>query len=161
MARSEFSVNSIRKGGEKVNKKISIISIILFAAAMLVSPVMGTGPINAADQNPNVGVETGIYMPFAVPWTKVELVLPSGVIYRRIFWPNSITSVLEKPADSFYCPTEIEFDETNFMTWLTNPDYIGKWVHMSAAGYATLFTVFGMTVPSIPPEGVYLLAIGV
>ena len=148
-----------------MNKKISIICIILFVAAMFVSPVMGTGPINAVDENPNVVVETGIYtgeingVPFAVPWTKVELVLPSGVIYRRIFWPNSITSVLVKPADSFYCPTEIEFDETNFMTWLTNPDYIGKWVHISAAGYAALFTVFGMTVPSIPTKGVYLLAI--
>lgn len=141
------------------------MSIILFVVAMFVSPVMGKGPINAADQNPNVVVETGFYtgevngVPFAVPWTKVELVLPSGVVYRRIFWPNSVTSVLIKPADKFYCPTEIEFDVTNFMTWLTNPDYIGKWVHMSAAAYAVLFTVFGMTVPSIPPAGVYLLAI--
>ena len=140
--------------------------MILFAAAILVSPVMGKGPINAVDKNPRIVVETGFYegvlpngVPFSVPWTKVELVLPSGVIYRRIYWPNSVTCVLVKPADSFYCPTEIEFDETNFRTWLGNPDYVGEWVHMSAAGYAALFTFFGMTVPSIPTEGVYLKAI--
>ncbi|MEJ2127097.1 MAG: hypothetical protein P8X84_06320, partial [Candidatus Bathyarchaeota archaeon] len=101
-----------------MNKRILIIGISLLVAAMFVSPVMGTGPINAVDKNPNVVVETGFYtgeingVPFAVPWTKVELVLPSGVIYRRIFWPNSVTSVLIKPADIFHCPTEIEFDET-------------------------------------------------
>jgi hypothetical protein len=149
-----------------VNKKIFTMSMILVAAAMLVSPVMGEGPIKAVDKNPRIVVETGIFegvlpngVPFAVPWTKVELVLPSGVIYRRIYWPDSITKVLVKPADSFYCPTEIEFDETNFMTWLVNPDYIGKWVHMSAAGYEALFSYFGMTVPTVPTEGCYLKAI--
>ena len=149
-----------------MNKKIFTISMILVAAVMLVSPVMGKGPINAVDKNPRIVVETGIFEgvlptgPFAVPWTKVELVLPSGVIYRRIYWPDSsITNVLEKPADSFYCPTEIEFDETNFMIWLVNPDYIGKWVHMSAAGYEALFSYFGMVVPTVPTEGFYLKAI--
>ena len=148
-----------------MNKKILMSGMLLLAVGMLISPVMGNGPINAVEKNPRLFVETGLYegerngVPFAVPWTKVDLVLPSGVTYRRIYWPTSTTCVLVKPADSFYCPTEIEFDHTNFMAWLTNPDYIGTWVHMSKAGYEALFAFFGMTVPSVSSDGVYLLAI--
>lgn len=132
-------------------------SMLLLAVGMLISPVMGNGPINAVEKNPRLFVETGISFG-VVPWTKVDLVLPSGVTYRRIYWPESTTCVLVKPADSFHCPTEIEFDHTNFTVWLT-PDYIGTWVHMSKAGYEALFAFFGMTVPSVSPDGVYLLAI--
>jgi len=139
-----------------MNKKILMITMGLFIVAMAVSPVMGKGPINAAEKNPNAVVEDGIF--FTAPWTKVDLVLPSGVVNRWIYWPESTTSVLVRPADVFSCPTEIEFDETNFMVWLTNPEYSHKWVHMSQTGYAALFAFFGMTVPSIPPEGVYLLS---
>jgi hypothetical protein len=140
--------------------------MLLLAVGMLISPVMGKGPINAVEKNPRLFEETGIYegviygVPFAVPWTKVDLVLPSGVTYRRIYWPAGTTCVLVKPADSFYCPTEIAFDDTDFMDWLT-PDYIGTWVHMSKAGYEALFAVFGMTVPSISEDGVYLLTIAI
>jgi hypothetical protein len=130
--------------------------MVLFGVVMLITPVIGKGPLNAAEKNPNAVIETGTF--YTAPWTKVELVLPSGTVNRWIYWPESTTSVLVKPADKFYCPTEIEFDETNFMSWLTNPDYIGTWVHMSQEGYAALFAYFGMSIPSIPPEGVYLLA---
>lgn len=137
-----------------MNKKILIISMALFAIAMLVAPAMAKGPLNAVDKNPNASLDT------TTSGTDVlDLNLPSGVTNR---WFGTGVRVKVRPADKFYNPTTLDVGD-NFIMWLTNPDYRGKWVKMNKgglappSGYLGLFVIFGLTPPTdVPPEGVYI-----
>jgi hypothetical protein len=134
-----------------MNKKILTIGVVLLAVAILVTPVMAQGPF----KNPKAVLETTTQ---GSP--VLDLNLPSEVT-NRWFGPNCV-HIIVKPADEFYCPTKLDVED-NFMMWLTNADYRGKWVHMNKgtalppSGYLGLFTIFGLTVPTdIPEEGVYI-----
>jgi hypothetical protein len=127
-----------------MNKKILMISMTLFAVAMLVAPVMAKGPVN----NPHAVLETTTQ---GAP--VLDLNLPSEVTNR---WFSLDVHVIVKPADKFNCPTELDVGNT-YMLWLINSDYRGKWVKMSQTGYLGLFAFFGLTAPSdVPAEGVYI-----
>ena len=133
-----------------MNKKILIVSISLFAVAMLVAPVIAKGPLNAEvkNDNPNASLDT------TTSGTDVlDLNLPSGVTQR---WFGEDVHVKVKPADEFNNPTRLNVGD-NFMMWLMNPDYRGKWVKMSQSGYLGLFDFFGLTPPTgVPLGGVYI-----
>ena len=133
-----------------MNKKILIISITLLTVAMLVAPVMAN-PINSVDKNPNAVLDVATEIVPGVP--VVDLNLPSGVTNR---WFGSEARVKVKPADEFYNPTKIDVGD-NFIIWLMNSDYRGKWVKMSQTGYLGLFDFFGLVLlTDVPSEGVYI-----
>jgi hypothetical protein len=137
-----------------VNKKILIICITLLATAMVVAPVMAKGPPpeNVEGKNPN-SVEEGCTNPPFVGVVVLDLDLPSEIINR---WFGSNIHVIVKPADKFYNPTELDVGD-NFMMWLMNPDYRGKWVHMTKAGYLGLRAFFGLpSAGDVPEEGIYI-----
>ena len=137
-----------------MNKKILMISTILLAVGMLVTPVWARGPVNAEikNDNPNMDVIYNI-----VEVQMLEQTLPSGVILRWIYFPMvpSIVHVKVKFATEFSNPELLDVGN-NFMMWLTNPDYRQKWVHMNKAGYLGLFAIFGFPEPDCPTEGVYI-----
>lgn len=130
-----------------MGKKILTLCIVLLAAAILVAPVLAKGPINAEDKNdiPNAEIIVG--------GASVLDLTPPSEVTNRWFGANNI-HVIVKPADQFYNPTEIEFNEFTVGMWFMEV-YRGKWVKMTQAGYEALFTMFGLPVPDIPPEGVY------
>ncbi len=135
-----------------MNKKILIMSMTLFAVAMLVAPVLAKGPPpeNVVGKNPNAVVDTATIGPFSM--YVLDLNLTSEVTNR---WFGGHAHVIVKSADKFYNPTEIIFDETNSTDWLGDP-YRGMWVKMTPEGYEAIFERFGLEVPYIPETGVYM-----
>lgn len=134
-----------------MNKKILMISTTLLAIAILATPVMARGPLIAVDENPNavLDVTTEIVPGLSV----VDLNLPSGVTQR---WFGYGVRVKVKPADEFNNPTTLDVGD-NFLMWLMNEDYRGRWIKMSQTGYLGLFDFFGLTLPTgVPSEGVYI-----
>ncbi|MFC1487784.1 hypothetical protein ACFLRN_08885, partial [Thermoproteota archaeon] len=127
--------------------------ISLLAVIMFVVPAMAKGPINAVDKNPNAVLDTTtkIVPPPGVP--VVDLNLPSEVTNR---WFGDEVHVTVKPVGKFYNPTTLDAGD-DFLMWLMNPDYRGKWVKMSQTGYLGLFDFFGLTPPiNVPAAGVYV-----
>jgi hypothetical protein len=158
-----FSQESM-KGGEKVNKKIFIMSMTLIALTMLVAPVMAE-PLKAEVKNDNPDAEildgflySSSFPP--IPIQELTQILPSGVIHNWVYFPGEVTihtKVL--PRDKFYKPTTLDVG-ANFGDWLANTDYLGKWVKMSKAGYVGLHLAFGFVdypFDLIPDEGVYIM----
>lgn len=134
-----------------MNKKILMISISLLAVAMLAIPVMAKGPLNAVDKNPNLVLDYTTKIVSGIP--VMDLNLPSGVTQR---WFGYEARVKVKPADEFNNPTILDVGD-NFLMWLMNEDYRGKWVKMSQTGYLGLFDFFGLTPPTgVPLDGVYI-----
>ena len=131
-----------------MNKKILMISMTLIAVAMLFTPAMAKGPLEAVGKNPNASLDTTSF-----GTDVLDLNLPSGVTQR---WFGTEVYIKVKPADKFYNPTTLDVGD-NFMMWLMNPDYRGKWVKMSQTGYLGLFILFGLTPPTdVPTQGVYI-----
>ena len=138
-----------------MNRKILMACMALLAVAMLVTPVMARGPLNAVGKNPNVEIIGDA--PSGAP--VLDLNLPSGVTKR---WFGDEVQALVKPANQFHCPTELDVGD-NFVLWLMNENYRGKWVHMNKgaafppSGYLGLFTIFDLIAPTdVPEEGVYI-----
>jgi len=131
-----------------MEKKILMASMTLLALAMLVAPAMAKGPLNAVGKNLNASLDTT-----SSGTDVLDLNLPSGVTQR---WFGTEVYIKVKPADKFYNPTTLDVGD-NFLVWLMNADYRGKWVKMSQTGYLGLFALFGLTPPTdVPPEGVYI-----
>ncbi len=142
-----------------MNKKILITSLALLAISIIVAPVMGE-PLKAEDKTniPNAEI---IYSVFGMGIQELTQILPSGVIHNWVYFPDSTVHTKIKPRDKFYNPTTLDVED-NFGEWLTNTDYLGKWVKMSKTGYVNLHLAFGFVdypFDLIPDEGVYIMGI--
>jgi hypothetical protein len=148
------------KGGEKVNKKIFMMSMTLLALTILVAPVMAE-PLKAEVKNdiPNAEIINGSF--YGVPIQELTQILPSGVIHNWVYFPGATIHTKILPRDKFDNPTTLDVGD-DFSGWLANTDYLGKWVKMSKAGYVGLHLAFGFVdypFELIPEEGVYIMGV--
>ena len=149
----------MEKGGERMKNKILVFAVALMFVAMMVAPVLAKpisrGPLNAADNNPNINLRYGIPTdPTLPPAENVEMTTPSGLINRWINWSYSTSRVVIRPDDKFKCPKAIEVGNAWWLVFMVEDNY-NKWCHMSRAGFEGLAAYFQSTAPDTNGAGVY------
>jgi hypothetical protein len=102
---------------KEINRKIIGIAVVLLAAAMLATPVLAIGPINAPeDNNPNIGF----------PSYGVALNLPSRVFHE---WVQLIGKHL-----TYKDAAQFKIKNADVVTDITQVSELqNKWVYFSAA----------------------------
>jgi hypothetical protein len=134
----------------KVKKKILGIAVFLLAVAMLATPVMAIGPINAEGKNRHVvihGFNTQMWLPSSVMNEWIENPMLPGPI-----------KVTVKDAAKFQIKDVYVIDSTDFAVVGQIFLIENQWVKLSQGAFATMLIMLGFSPTGADgyPDGIYI-----